>query len=325
MRFPKPLLRLLDPTRKLARMFHPSSVNGHGPDLDNIFKTCRDYHGDVQEMVQLLSFVNACAAYVLLTSSSRPKLESLADLRPGARVAGDDTKLRAAAEVLKAEAEAIDRETEEQRRVFENVSLQVEQMQARVNQRRTTESEQNLSDACVVLKRVSSAYVAARHNAFIKYSARRICEKSGPDDHGERDAALTVKGTKGVDAWLNLVVSLYAMQCKGQEGGVGAGRQGDDETFKPVHVKEALAAFGKWLRELKRDADKVVGLELLTTKRMTDASKMTAADGTQPVVVVARDVLLKALGLVFGGIAARCHKTAEETAQKKARAADAKK
>jgi hypothetical protein len=64
--------------------------------------------------------------------------------------------------------------------------------------------------------------------------------------------------------------------------------------------------FVLWLDKAGVDASSIAALELLITKRMTKDSKRRAHQCVKPVVVVARGALLQSLGMVFGGIAARC-------------------
>lgn len=320
-RFSKPMLRILATQRPLNH-----AAYGHRPflqqltaptgkaqggatekvNLSDLFSTCRDYHGETEEMVQLLSFLNACAAYVLLTPASRPKLESLADLRPGAQVVGDDAALRAAVEVLKAEVEAMDAATEKERVLYESIRDELRRTRA------VAESGTNRAAALDDVSRLSSDLkVAARHDAFLRLSARHLCARGGFIRRAERSAALTAAGTTGVDAWVRFGGKVYAMQCKGQDSGAGAGRAGSDATLQPKQYQEAVRVFHEWLSKLGDDtgnSENVAGLELLTTKHMTDASKASATSGMRPVVVVARDSLRASLGLFFGGIAARCAK-----------------
>ena len=120
-RFSKPLLRLLLQNWEKAVPF--SDAQNHlGQSLPSLLKTCRDYHGDVEEAVQLLSLATARAAYVLLTPASRPELASLEGLRPGARAYVSKAKreaLKRMAEALKMEAAAMDEATEAQREQWE--------------------------------------------------------------------------------------------------------------------------------------------------------------------------------------------------------------
>lgn len=333
LRFSKPMLRILaadlpldlaPENRPFLHMLTAPSVKSllRGATgkviLKDLFKTCRNYHGDTEEVVQLLSFLNACAAYVLLTPASRPELKSLADLRPAAQVIGDVAALVEAAEVLKMEAKMVDEASVEQRKAYEAAAKLVETLRARLDMGRTKERENELSDARLRLKDASSAYVARRHEAFLRLSARELCVRGEPTGHLHRHAALTEARTTGVDAWVCFGVKVYTMQCKGQETGAGAGQPGGDGSFEPKDVVVAMKMFVRWLQAQGDGEDRhVAALELLTTKRMTDASKASAVAGARPVVVVARDALLTSLGLVFGGIAARCHETEEKKAAEK--------
>lgn len=296
LRLSKPLLRLLKVPGRLKDLFDPYTFDSWFlPILERIFKTCRDYHGDTQEAVQLVSHMVACAAYVLLTPSSRPHVKSLADLRPGATVVGDHKALETAFQVLAQEAAAVDEATAERRKAYEDA------VEAEASANGAAEAEK-LKKARTA---ASSAYVDARHEAFRKFSGRILRERGDCNEGKPRDAALTAAGTIGVDAWVFFGKHVYTMQCKGQETGEGAGMPGSDvDTFQPSQTRTAVAQFKGWAF-----AKRALALELLTTKRMTDASKLEAAaavDGGPPaVVVVARDALLNALGLIFGVIAGR--------------------
>ena len=145
-RLAKPLLRILATTTKesqgltaFLKVLPGSARIGifKEVELQKIFTTCRKYHGDIAETVQLLSLLTACAVYVLLTPKSRPELRSLADLRPkqaaeeeaeeqaeeqAKQQAGQQAKeqaepeatmLEEGANVLRAEAEEVDKATAE--------------------------------------------------------------------------------------------------------------------------------------------------------------------------------------------------------------------
>lgn len=212
-------------------------------DLKNLFKTCRDYHGDMEEGVQLLSFLNACAAYMLLTPLSRPVLNSLAGLRPGAQIVGDGAALVNAMAVLKAEAKEVDMATEKQCQAYEEAVAKVEKLRARLDMGHTTQREDERSDARVVMKIASSDYVKARHNAFLNYSARKLCVRGEPEGHLTRNAALTVKSSTGVDAWVSFSLQVYAMQCKGEENGKGAAARARTRPFNPSTPGRRSASF----------------------------------------------------------------------------------
>ena len=145
---------------------------------------------------------------------------------------------------------------------------------------------------------------ASLHNVSIS-RASQAAGRPVADEYDE--AALTVRGTKGVDAWVHFGPMLYAMQCKGQETGTGCGRAGGDKTLQPEDAKDITVLFRAWKQQLcdaSCDVAPDVALELMTTKSMTSESKRKARSNDN--VVLARDGLLTTLGPVFGGIAARC-------------------
>ena len=183
------------------------------------------------------------------------------------------------------------------------------------------ENKNALSDALVNHKAASGAYIKARLDAYKKTTAYALHRRGQPLSYMDFEdvtkvkvvrretsggASLTQAKAPGVDAWMYFGNQVYAMQCKGQETGAGAGQAGGDATFASEHVKEVLGQFAAWLKTDGADPVNVAALELLTTKRMTEVSKVTADRGKRAVVVVARDMLQSALGLVWGGIAARC-------------------
>jgi hypothetical protein len=272
-RFSKPLLRLLVAGRQGANTPFICAPSYLGLSLQSLLRTCRDYHGDTQEAVQLLSFVSACTAYVLLTPTSRPKLKSLADLRPGAMVFGDPAKLVEMAEVIRAWAEAVDQATAAQSEAYINALREADRMKVHLAKFCTEAQEKAWLDAKGVVATTSSAYINARHDALEQQARLALCMRCNPEAGVLGGATLTVKGTDGVDAWAFVGLLLYVMQCKGQETGAGAGRAEGDETFQPNHTTEALKMFGLWLDKTGVDADGVGALELLTTKRMTELSK----------------------------------------------------
>ena len=170
-------------------------------------------------------------------------------------------------------------------------------------------------------KSASSAYIKARLDAYKKTTAYALHRRGQPLSYKDFEdvmkvkvvhretsggASLTQAKAPGVDAWMYFGNQVYAMQCKGQETGAGAGQAGGDDTFASEHVKEVLGQFAAWLKTDGADFENVAALELFTTKRMTEVSKDSANDSEHAVVVVARDVLPSALGLVWGDIAARC-------------------
>ena len=320
-RFSKPLLRLLLQNWEKAVPFSDAKKN-LGQNLPSLLKTCRDYHGDVEEAVQLLSLATARAAYVLLTPASRPELASLEGLRPGARAYVSKAKreaLKRMAEALKMEAAAVDEQTAGELDEYNKTKCHVTQLRTR--DLSLVENKNALSDALVNHKAASGAYIKARLDAYKKTTAYALHRRGQPLSYKDFEgvtkvkvvhretsggASLTQAKATGVDAWMYFGKKVYAMQCKGQETGAGAGQAGGDATFASEHVKEVLGQFAAWLKTDGADFENVAALELLTTKRMTEVSKDSANDSEHAVVVVARDVLPSALGLVWGDIAARC-------------------
>jgi hypothetical protein len=212
-----------------------------------------------------------------------------------------------AAKVLMQEAEAVDAEVAEEWAAYETALRDFTSVTAGASGRDSqTQAALSVDSAHSTLQTASSKYVAARHAAFLKLSAHELCARANFQGREGRDATLTAKRSTGVDAWVRFLRYVYAMQCKGQESGIGAGRPGNDVTFEPAEVDKVIRVFGKWLQKPEIDAERVIALELLTTKRMTTASRRRAAKEIRPVVLIARDTMLPALGLVFGGIAARC-------------------
>lgn len=308
LRFSKPLLRLLVTGNLLAGDAVPFSQGAShlGKSLADLLKTCRDYHEDTQEVIQLLSFLTASAAYVLLTPSSRPDVSNLAGLRPGAEVLGDKTRLVEAMRVLQAEAAAVDTATVVERETYQFATNEVSRARSHVEVIGDVESHRLLADALEAMKQASAAYVAARHMEFLAHSARQLCVRGDPEGCEGRATTMTKDGTLGVDAWVRFDASVYAMQCKGQKNGKGAGKPGKDGTFTPVEMEGVVVQFEAWLNN-HSDRQHVSALELLTTKRLTETALKATEKATRPVVVLWRETLLKSMGTVFGGIAARCH------------------
>ena len=143
---------------------------------------------------------------------------------------------------------------------------------------------------------------ASLHNVSIS-RASQAAGRPVADEYDE--AALTVRGTKGVDAWVHFGPMLYAMQCKGQETGTGCGRAGGESTRQPDQdAKDINMLFRAW-KQQQCDASCDVALELMATKSMTSESKRKARSNDN--VVLARDGrAADDTGPVFGGIAARC-------------------
>ena len=321
-RFSKPLLRLLLAARKNAMPF--GDAQDHlAMSLPLLLKTCRDYHGDVEEAVHLLSLATARAAYVLLTPGSRPGLASLEGLRPGAQAFGTKDQLKeleTMAETLKKEADAVDKATVGRRARWERTKNDVVVSRNVVEKTRSESTVRALEQALVDHTKASSAYVKARLDVYKMTDAYALRCRGQPlsytvDSKGRKKivrrktdggASLTQAKCPGVDAWMYFGDKVYAMQCKGQETGAGAGQAGGDSTFAASDMSQVLKQFTVWLTTKGADDENVAALELFTTKRMTPVTKATKDGRTRAVVVVARDVLLSSLGLIWGGIAARC-------------------
>ena len=324
-RFSKPLLRLLLQPGPWAATPASNAQDRLAQSLFSLLKTCCDYHGDVEEAVQLLSLATARAAYVLLTPASRPVLASLEDLRPGARALGTGVQreaLKSLAKTLREEALAVDEATAEELAEY----TKTEESLAKCRTPRDMSLPENknlLSDAFQDRKFASSAYIQARLDAYMKTIAyalnsqghQPLSLKLGSRDvmkvvRRESAGRLTRAKATGVNAWMCFGRKLYAMQCKGQETGADAGQAGGqaggDDCFSPKDAGEVLDQFAACLKMHGADFKNVAALELFSTQRMTQVSKNKVKGSKRAVVVVARDVLPSALGLVWGNIAARC-------------------
>lgn len=300
---------------------------------DELLSTCRDYHGDVQEVVQIVSWLVTRAAYLMITPGNRPHFTSMADLRPGAYVVGDTTPLVKMFEALSTDASNLDAATDTEAKAWRKALLVAQQATRRAAAARSRSNRDPLSrdlqqtasalqdaatEAIIGASEASTAYVEARFSKLAEFNHVLVSRKC-PTSKDLRESALTPTGTPGVDAWSVLIsYLLYAMQGKGQMTGLDAGK---DHEFSRHLWEEVISKARAFSRS---PSVPITVFELLTTKRLSEeldvAVRGNNADLLQipstrtsvrrrpvqwPVLVLDRSNLRSALGEVFGGIVAR--------------------
>jgi hypothetical protein len=301
--------------------------------IDELLSTCRNYHGDAQEVVQIVSWLATRAAYLIMTPDNRPHFSSMADLRPGACVVGDKTPLVQMFEALTSDAANLDAATDKEAKAWREALLFAQQAiwraaaaQSRSNGaplshelRQTAFDLQHVAnEAMIRASAASTAYVEARFTKLAEINHVLVSRKC-PTLADLRESALTPTGTPGVDAWSLLISnSLYAMQGKGQMTGLDAGKDYDFARNLWEKILSQARAFAL------TSPVPIAVLELLTTKRLSEELEV-AVQGNDadllktprtrtsvrepprhwPVVVLYRNNLRSTLGEVLGGIVAR--------------------
>lgn len=176
--------------------------------IDNLLSTCRDYHGDTQEEVQLVSLLVTRAAYLLITPENRPLLNSLADMRPGAVVVGDPGPLEEMVKAVTDDATALDKATETEGKKWREAVMEAKEAEwAEPRSQALTRARGQVSGA-------SAAYVEARFKALALVNLMLV--KRGQPSFGlevPRQGALIKAGSTGLDAWLWLLTQLCT-PCK---------------------------------------------------------------------------------------------------------------
>lgn len=300
--------------------------------LSTLLRTWRSYCDDTQEAVQVVSWLVARTAYLLLTPKNRPALKSLADLRPGAAVVGDERILTELAKTVVEDAATLDAATKKEEDLWKEAAEEANAAECAAEQlnlksaavAEVAVARQHAVKLRAAVSAASTAYgrarVAALNDVNMKLVARATATAPLP---GARQALLTRPHTMGVDAVIGAKEGhLYGMLSKGQT-----------EWFSEEQCKR-----GMWGDVLSRARDyekkmkvRLVGLELLTTKPLSiDLEKAVAANdpglfsskstrsgkrcSSLPVVVIHKGNMRLALGDVFGGIVARWQGMTPETA-----------
>lgn len=302
-RVSKPLLRI--GVRRLCLLQtlllgDPTDLLPDGVILDSHLKTCREYPAGTQETVQVISLLVSQLAWLLLEHRPPP---TLLGLRPGAKVYGPSaSEATTPLQFLLDAARVVDEA-------------------GRVAARTTAAGPRGESLA---------ASAEARHQT----ACEQVTKLRAPGlIMIDRTAAIALTGTIAIDGWLCFRENSASLltQSKVKMTGVAAGKSGGDSPLTAANARSFISkmqdvadkglefAYREQHRTLHLPARKpvegLIGLELLTAQKagtcLDDAMKarVTTPDVSQPsvpVLFITRDVLLQALGPIFGGIAARC-------------------
>lgn len=242
--------------------------------LHDILKTCRHYDGDVQQAVQLLSWLVARTAFFLMTLLSRPA-PTLMSLRPGAKRLNDPEGI-----------------------LTKSIAQWGDAAHAAVEFAKPDSRDQALATAAAI-KLVSRQYLNETEQSTVALPLE------GTDGV---DAAVQLKKFNGKSFY----VMQTKGQKSGQGVGGGAdtrSRQGvpKDHNFE----RREVARFMKQNFDGPGLEHEVMALELMAT-RPTPMEFTEHFDGFFcPVLLLDHESLYEALGPVFGGIAARCVERAQ--------------
>jgi hypothetical protein len=309
----KPLLRLvLDESKALERVLTlgrftlppnalpPSALEAEAgkaeTSLSNLLATCRGYDSNTGESVQLVSWLVAMYAWLLL--EYRPSATmSLAALRPGAGVVGNKAVAETEPPVFTAALRAVD--------------------DAGVAAFKKAVAEGLGDEAAAIAKTGARAETALSH-------CPRLVSRTTQLRAGE--AVITGTHEKADEAAVALTDLALIMQFKGKMTGVAAAQPGGDESMGPKLIETYLKAMAEKSRgEIKGE----LAVELLTSSRAPSVATVLTTSSTAGLdhratevaakfaelevklgdkcaLVVTREVVSSALGDIFGGIAARC-------------------
>ena len=275
---------------------------GDEPDrLSNLLATCRDYGFKTGEAVQLVSWLVAMHAWLLLELPPTTTM-SLSALRPGAGLLGN----RAAA-------------TSEPP-VFAAALRAVSEAGAAAFARARAEGKDE--GASYIAKTQARAQQALALGPRLSESTRVV-------DEGQ--AALMTVGAEAADAAVKLAGLHLIFQSKVKTTGPAAGTEGGDDTVGPDEISKIVTAM---VRKYRNDKGGVRCLELMSFSRAPMTTAALAPAGSLPGraqgaaetlaeidfdgkcgLVITRDVVPQAMGEVFGGIAARCDLKKPDTAE----------
>lgn len=310
----KPLLRLvLDESKALEKVLTLGSTtlppnalpksaleaeaDTEETSLSNLLATCRGYDFNTGESVQLVSWLVAMYAWLLL--EHRPsRTMSLAALRPGAGVVGNKAVAETEPTVFTAALRAVD--------------------DAGVAAFKKAVADGLGDEAAAIAKTKARAETALSH-------CPRLVSRTTQLRVGE--AVITGTHETADDAAVALDGLALIMQFKGKMTGVAAAQPGGDESMGPGLVERYLKAMAEKPRdEMKGElamelltfsrapsvatvltASSTAGLDQRATKAAATFAELEVKLGRKCGVVVTREVLSSALGDIFGGIAARCN------------------
>jgi hypothetical protein len=245
-----------------------------GIELSSIFRTCRTYMDKTQEVVQVVSLI--VTYFVLLLVESPPPL-SLASLRPGALILGDEAR---AHQELKALAKA----SENVRKVVQRAGY--ENSTEKLNQWRTE---------------------AAKHTVKLVPPVDEIAPPN--------TAALFLsKVFPGFDIWTCFGMHVYLGQCKGVLKPAGDDRKVTYSSEAKVWLEKMFQAFEKKIAMPTGCA--CLGFELLVARPVSanclKRMRQQLSGTNSCIVFISKAELKTALGPIFGGIAARCSKNGDK-------------
>ena len=302
LRISKPLLRIIVEHEHLVEVILTGGndtlsegVLPEGIVLSDLLRTCRRYDADTQEAVQLVSLLVSLHAWLVMESRPDADAPTLLTLRPGAAVLGSGGRASRMLTSLAAAAAAVD---------------------------------------AAGTGKEGSSRTEARQKAALKEGFRLVARTQTPLPG---TAALSPNNTQGSDAVICFAEGVYHGQCKGRATGPAAGTGGGDAKVSPSHLLAYLGGLNKSAGD-----EHPACLELLLAGRASAGVQSILAGSMEPdfaaklsetlgaddcAIVMTREHLADALGVSFGGIAARCmeqgagEKMADKTAEKTARAA----
>lgn len=259
-----------------------------GVTLEDIFLTCREYKNKTQEVVQLISLL-VTHLTLLLVERDRPSL-TLDNLRPGAMVFGEKRLACQRLEALTLVAQ-----------------LSVQQAGDAAFMRPGAPTDK------------MNAKTEARHKEALKHAIILVAMN---DTVGQLNTAALFEKINfpAFDMWACFCTAVYLGQCKGTENPLNPREVKPAEAMEWV-TKMQNVAIGKLANgnepTTKHPAPLILPagmqplcFELLVARPASrDFYSIMAEQGSgwsTCVVVITQDQLKRALGPIFGGIAARC-------------------
>jgi len=275
----------------------PASARGRVPargtlTFENIFQTCRDYKGDLQEVVQLVSLLVTHLAWLLIHKEQPPP--TLATMRPGAIVIG--CRSRAEQEIVAFAAAAA---------AVNAAPLNLSHLHdAEARHKVALEHAAKLMSQSNRLGDPNTAAIVCRRNFYgvdvwARFPPTYIGQSKGTDepDNSRQVTAFDAK------IWVKKMLNV----ARDREWLSGT-------TTAPLAGTRKKRTTGKLGRTVS--SDDLLGLELLVARPVHDdvvheldaflQAETHDDDETECVLVISKQQLMSALGPIFGGIAARC-------------------
>ena len=258
--------------------------------LSNLLATCRDYGPNTGESVQLVSWLVAMHTWLLMEHRPAPVM-SLAALRPGAGVLGNEIAAEAQPPEFTAALRAVD--------------------DAGAAAFNTAIAEGKSVEIAATAKTEARAAAALVHAPRLVARTRRVAAGQ---------AAIMGTHEKADDAAIMLQLLAVILQFKAKTTGPAAGVPGGDATMGPQQIATFIAAMAK---KPRHTAAEQYAFELVTLSRAPSAAsaltgrksgghfengaQLDEVDlGNNFALVITRETVPSALGDVFGGVAARC-------------------